>query len=623
MAALLAGALALWAGLAGLAHAAPGDRATRSALIIAIANYGPENIPALDGVPFDVNSARSIAQAMGIPDQRITVLRDAQATKDGILRALENLGRTVGEGSRVLVYFSGHGTRWLEQGAGCKEGLLAYDGKTLTNEEIAQRTRRMSELADKVIVMFDACHSEGVTRRGATTRSIAQGKLTPKFFLKAGAGEDACAANNVQTRSLLAASTRLGALSENFVQITSSRANEVSYDEPGKGGMATQGVRDCLLGRARDRDASGAVSMAEIEQCAQGFIDEKFKAEPHLRHHVSVTGNRNLVPVSTVRPPAPAPAAPVVVAAAPPQPTPPAMTVAAPPAVAPTPAPLPAPLPAPVATPAPAPAPAPVAAPAPVRPPAPTLTPPVAAPTPPAPAQPVRPPQTVAIAPPQTVTIAPPQAVTITPPQAVTIAPPSPVMPAAPVAPAAPAPAPSLPALAEPPAPPVEPAIASLATLKEIEAQRNPKRRVDVTLDKTELRIGKDPLNLKIRSARDGYVYLVLLGSDRKSFYILFPNGLDRDNAIRANVPMTLPRPDWQVVAQGPAGMDHMLVVVSDTPRALSALTLSPPDAKAPFTFALNDLPGRAALFDFFSGGGVTGSSESFGAKLITIKEVR
>lgn len=182
---------------------------------------------------------------------------------------------------------------------------------------------------------------------------------------------------------------------------------------------------------------------------------------------------------------------------------------------------------------------------------------------------------------------------------------------------------PSLPPLAEPPAPPVEPALASLATLKEIEAQRNPKRRVDVTVDKTELRIGKDPLNLKIRSARDGYVYLVLLGSDRKSFYILFPNGLDRDNAIRANVTMSLPRPDWKVVAQGPAGTDHMLVVVSDTPRDLSALTLSPPDAKAPFTFALNDLPGRAALIDFFSGAGVTGASESFGAKMITIKEVR
>ena len=217
-------------------------------------------------------------------------------------------------------------------------------------------------------------------------------------------------------------------------------------------------------------------------------------------------------------------------------------------------------------------------------------------------------------------------------PPAAPTAPPVAVRPPPAAAPALPAPAAPAPVqAANPPAlpqvnapePPVEPALASLATLREIEAQGNPRRRVDVTADKTTLRIGKDPLNIQIKSARDGHVYLVLLGSDRKSFYVLFPNGLDKDNVIRANVPMRLPRPDWQVVAQGPAGTDHLLVLVSDTPRNLSALTLSPPDAKAPFTFALNDLPGRAALFDFFSGRGVTGTSEAFGAKLIAIQEVR
>jgi hypothetical protein len=168
----LLASLAIWT---GAAHAAGAERASRSALIIAIANYGPPQIPALDGVPFDVDSARTIARAMGIPDQRITVLRDAQATKAGILRALDTLGQSVTEGGRVLVYFSGHGTRWMEKNTGCKEGLLAYDGQTMTNDEIAQRTRRMSEVADKVIVMFDACHSEGVsTRRAARAGSDAR-----------------------------------------------------------------------------------------------------------------------------------------------------------------------------------------------------------------------------------------------------------------------------------------------------------------------------------------------------------------------------------------------------------------------------------------------------------------
>ncbi len=575
--ALAGGALALLAGLASTEAAAAAPRNSRSALIIAIANYGPSNIPPLEGVPFDVDSARSIARAMDIPDQRIAVLRDGQATKEAILQALDTLGQGVSEGGRVMLYFSGHGTRWLDRTVGCKEGLLAFDGQTLTHEEIALRTRRMSEVADKVIVMFDACHSDGVSARRPTTRSLGSIPLTPKFFLAGGENQEPCAASNVKTRSLLDASTRLGALKENFVQITSSRANELSYDEPGKGGMATQGVRECLLGRARDLDGSGAVSMNEVEQCAQAFIDEKLKQAPELRHHITVTGNRNLVPVAVVRPPPPP--APVAVAlASPPTPVAPAVPAAATVATSP---------------PAPAPTTTAVPAPAPVIAPAPTVSAPAPAPAP----------------------------ASARPPAANVVAAPVPAPPPATAAAPAPAVPPSV--VAPPPAPVVEPALASLATLREIEAQANPKRRIDITSDRTTLRIGKDLLSLKIKSSRDGYVYLILLGSDRKSFYVLFPNGLDKDNAIRANVPLSLPRPDWQVVAQGPAGTNHLLVLVSDTPRDLSVLTLSPPDAKAPFTFALNDLPGRAALFDFFSGRGVTGASEAFGARLMTLQEVR
>ena len=163
--------------------------------------------------------------------------------------------------------------------------------------------------------------------------------------------------------------------------------------------------------------------------------------------------------------------------------------------------------------------------------------------------------------------------------------------------------------------------LASLATLRVIEQQSNPRRKVEVVLSRNSLKIGKDPLALTVKSSHDGYVHMVLLGSDRKSFYLLFPNGLDSDNRIRANQRLSLPRPDWKLVAQGPAGTDQLLVLVSDTPRDLKALTASLPDAAAPFTFSLNDLPGRAALIDFFAGRGVTGGSESFGAKLLSIQE--
>jgi hypothetical protein len=521
--------IACW-GCAGLAQAQP---ATRSALIVGVSAYASPEITPLEGVPFDIISARTIARAMGIPDARITVLRDAQATKAAILAALEQMAASITPGSRVFVYFSGHGTRWYEPSLkGCKEGLLAYDRETLTNEEIANRTRRMSEVADKVVVLFDACHSDGVsTTQRARTRSLAAGAMTPKFYLKGGADAEACSRpSNLRTRSLLAESTKLGALEENFVQITSSRADEVSFDEPGKGGLATQGVRDCLLSNATDRNGSGAASIDEIQQCAQKIVEQKLKPFPDLRpHHVTISGNRNIVPVAV---------APVV---------PPAQQPAA----------LPAPTPS--------------------APPSPTVV--AIAPMPPAPAP----------------------APTPLPP-----APPQVIQPL-------PAPTPL------PPPPP--PALASLATLKDIEAQRNPRRKVEVTVSKPTMKIGKDALELSVRSSQDGHVYLVMLGSDAKSFYVLFPNALDSDNKIKANQALRLPRSDWKLMARGPAGTNQLLVVVADTPRDLSALTALPPTSAAPFTYSLNDLPGRAALIDFFAGRGITGSSESFGAKLLAIKE--
>ena len=65
-----------------------GGPAGRSALIVGVSTYASPEITPLAGVPFDIDSARAIARAMGIPDQRMTVLRDAQATKAAILEAL-------------------------------------------------------------------------------------------------------------------------------------------------------------------------------------------------------------------------------------------------------------------------------------------------------------------------------------------------------------------------------------------------------------------------------------------------------------------------------------------------------------------------------------------------------
>ncbi|WP_158268731.1 caspase family protein [Limnohabitans sp. Hippo3] len=592
-------------------------QALRSAVIIGLSQYGANTgATTLEGVPHDVESAKRIAAAMGIPANQIRLVRDQEATKEKILQEIRQLGERTRDGGRSFIYFSGHGTRYWDPAVnGCVEGLLTHDGQAITNAELAQATQKVTAGADKVITMIDACHSGGVTSSKAATRSIGGIEFKPKFTFKASSAADACSQpSNLKTRSLLGEATRLGALQENVVQITSSRPDEVSFDEPGKGGLATQGVRDCLLGKAVDKDGSGAVSLAEIQQCAQSFIDLRLKGAKDLTpHHVSVSGNRNLIPVAVQRPTT------TQVAAA-------------------TPSPAPAVTSAPAATTAATPAPT-----APARPPA-TMaantTPvstavPVTSPSPPPAAPPntaSRPPSTPVVpviqtpaAPPVTATATPGPAPATSPPPAVTPA----VTPAAQrpepsSAVAATPPAASTPALAQAtPAPAApEPMLASLATLTDIEQQRDPRIVLDVKLSKSVLKIGKDALDLSIKSSHDGYIYMVLLGSDRKSFYVLYPNGLDKDNRIKAGQTRRLPRPDWQLEAAGPPGTDHLLVMVSSSPRQIDRLTMAEPSATNPFTFALNEIGGRTALINFLVHNKDGEGSERFGAKLLTLKEV-
>ena len=145
--------------LAQVATAQPSTN--RTALIIGVAQYGYPGISALNGVNIDMVSATKIANAMGIPDKNIKYLKNSEATKENVLRALSELSDSTTEGSRSFVYFSGHGTR-LKVGDTCEEGLLTYEGGTITNQEFAKATQKLVKSADKVLTMIDACHAEGV-----------------------------------------------------------------------------------------------------------------------------------------------------------------------------------------------------------------------------------------------------------------------------------------------------------------------------------------------------------------------------------------------------------------------------------------------------------------------------
>ncbi len=116
----------------------------------------------------------------------------------------------------------------------------------------------------------------------------------------------------------------------------------------------------------------------------------------------------------------------------------------------------------------------------------------------------------------------------------------------------------------------------AVAALKDILANRDDRRVVRLVTDKSSYRIKQDRVRFSLTSSHEGYVYLLMVGSDGKSFDLLFPNRKDDRNHILAGETWQLPRPGWAIRAGGPAGRDHLLAVVSDNPRDFAALGMKP-----------------------------------------------
>lgn len=277
-------------------------KASRHALIIGIGEYQVSGISSLKGVKNDMQSAKVMAQAMSIPDENITYLRDSAATASEIRKVIQALDTRVRPGDRVFVYYSGHGTRWLDKSqanaAQCMEGLLASDGYAVTNTEISDLLSPIAKKTDKLMVFYDSCHSGGIVNQPLRTRSInlSGTVLTPKF--SGDISPEACAKpSNMRTRSISAELSSKGVFPENIVSIAASRPDEVSFDNPQSGGMATVAWRDCMLGKAKDLDQSGSISVEEITSCAQNNLNQSLANQPDiLGQHMTIGGNKAFIP---------------------------------------------------------------------------------------------------------------------------------------------------------------------------------------------------------------------------------------------------------------------------------------------------------------------------------------
>ena len=151
-----------------------------------------------------------------------------------------------------------------------------------------------------------------------------------------------------------------------------------------------------------------------------------------------------------------------------------------------------------------------------------------------------------------------------------------PVAPASlvtPTTPPAPTPvASALPVIAAPtPAPAVPATFDVKDEFDKVMVAQTPGFDIDARSLRSQLRIGKDALGFTVRSARDGFVQVLVLGPDGSAL-LMFPNAQASDNRIKAGQTLTLPKASWKLDTAEPAGVEHFLVIVSAQPRDYSEL---------------------------------------------------
>lgn len=220
------------------------------ALIIAIGDYpnsgGWPDISSENDIPL-ITSALS---RFGIPDDRITILKDHEATFENIKAHFEKLISSAGPGQRIVVHYSGHGQQVADDNGDeldkMDEALVPYDsplnyipgvyeGERLLRDDMTgsyiTRLREKLGPEGQLVMILDACHSGTGTRGQGKARGTGV-VMAPEG--SSGEGSGTSGSDQVQM-------DQIGAVNEAdlapYMAFYAASARELNYEAITPGGM--------------------------------------------------------------------------------------------------------------------------------------------------------------------------------------------------------------------------------------------------------------------------------------------------------------------------------------------------------------------------------------------------
>jgi hypothetical protein len=183
----------------------------KHALIIAISDYPNETGWADLSCEKDVELVKPAYEKQGFKD--IVILRDKEATREGIVEAFKALNMRCKPGDIVLIHYSGHGQQIFDDNGDepdkLDEAIVAWGAPSeYENGYMGQKHLRDDEFGSlinnirmrltakgNVLAVIDACHS-GTASRGVAKKRGGKAPIIPPNFI-AGNGNELGAGYNV------------------------------------------------------------------------------------------------------------------------------------------------------------------------------------------------------------------------------------------------------------------------------------------------------------------------------------------------------------------------------------------------------------------------------------------